>query len=139
MKVTITSLITGIIFAIGLGLSGMMDPKKVIGFLNITGKWDPSLMMVMGGAIIFNVVSFRLIIKKTKPLFSDEFSIPALKKLDKNVLIGPAIFGIGWGLAGICPGPAIANLASLSPDAILFVASMTVGMLLFKITLGKNT
>lgn len=130
------SLFAGIVFAVGLSVSGMVNPDKVIGFLDIfgkLGKWDYALAFVMGGAVIFNFFSFRYLIKK-KPLFDTCVSLPTNKIVDYKLVIGSAMFGIGWGLMGICPGPGIVNLATLNPMAILFVASLVVGVLLYRWT-----
>lgn len=120
----LSSLITGLLFGIGLGFSGMMNPEKVINFLNVTRTWDPSLALVMGGALMVTMVTFPLILKRKHPLFEKEFSIPEVKKVDHFVVVGPAIFGIGWGLSGVCPGPGIANLATFSTPIFAYVGTM---------------
>lgn len=127
------SLISGLLFGIGLVISGMVNPDKVKGFLDITRTWDPSLMFVMGGAVVFNFFSFKYIKTKSKPLTSDVFHWPTIKDVNKRLIIGSALFGIGWGIGGICPGPGLVNLATLDPKAVIFVTSMLVGMYLFKI------
>ncbi len=124
-------LLSGTIFSFGLVISGMTNPDKVIGFLDIFGDWDYSLAFVMGGAVCFNLLSFWPILKE-KPLFSEEFHLPLKKAIDKKLVAGSALFGIGWGLVGICPGPAIVNLVMFSGSSVLFVISMLVGMFLFK-------
>ncbi len=131
MKSILAAAVSGFIFALGLGISGMMNPEKVIGFLDITGVWDPSLALVMGGAVAINLVLFPLILKRAKPVCEAKYEIPTNKTIDRKLVIGSVIFGIGWGIAGICPGPAIANLAILNLEIGLFVASMFVGMILF--------
>lgn len=136
MKAQIISLVSGIIFAIGLTISGMINPEKVRGFLDIFGNWDYSLVLVMIGAIVFNFFSFKILTKR-KPLCAESHYLPTNNKIDKRLIIGAALFGSGWGLLGICPGPGIVNLVSLQPNAILFVFSMTVGMGLFKL-IDKN-
>ena len=123
----IFSLLSGLIFGFGLTLSSMTDPSKVIGFLDITGKWDPSLMFVMIGAIAICSPIFYILRNKTKPYFALRFEIPRIKKIDKQLIFGSALFGIGWGTVGFCPGPAISSLALLNPLSILFVMSMVVG------------
>ncbi|ATH06813.1 YeeE/YedE family protein [Halobacteriovorax marinus] len=132
MKSIIVSFASGIIFAVGLSVSGMTNPDKVKGFLDIFGNWDISLAFVMIGAIGFNFFSFKKITKK-KPLFSDSHFLPTKSDIDKRLILGASIFGIGWGLLGICPGPAIVNLVTLNTNAVLFVASMTIGMFIFKL------
>ncbi len=128
----IIGLLSGIIFAIGLVVSGMIDPNKVTGFLDLFGDWDYALAFVMGGAVIFNLVTFKLIKKKESPLFSSEFHWPTKVDVDKKLVLGAIIFGTGWGIAGICPGPGIVNVITLEPKMLVFVGSMSVGMLIFK-------
>ena len=123
----IVSLLSGFIFGLGLTLSSMTNPAKVIGFLDITGNWDPSLMFVMIGAIVISAPIFYLLRNKTKPLFDVKFEIPTIKNLDKQLILGSSLFGIGWGIVGFCPGPAISSLFLLNPLSILFVISMIVG------------
>ena len=121
------SLLSGFIFGLGLAISSMTNPAKVIGFLDITGNWDPSLMFVMIGAIVVSAPIFYLLRNKTKPLFELNFEIPTVKNLDKQLILGSSLFGIGWGIVGFCPGPAISSLFLLNPLSILFVISMIVG------------
>ena len=123
----IFSLLSGLIFGLGLTFSSMTNPAKVIGFLDITGNWDPSLMFVMIGAIVISAPIFYLLRNKTKPLFDLKFEIPTIKNLDKQLILGSSLFGIGWGIVGFCPGPAISSLFLLNPLSILFVISMIVG------------
>ncbi|MBC7715137.1 MAG: YeeE/YedE family protein [Rhizobacter sp.] len=135
MKKNITSFIVGLIFALGLGISGMTQPLKVMGFLDITGAFDPSLLFVMIGAIAFHFVSYRLIRKKNKsPLLQKEWMVPTNKKITPALIIGSFIFGIGWALGGFCPGPALTGLASFEIRPAVFVLSMIGGMLLFNST-----
>lgn len=134
MKTTIVAFLSGIIFSVGLVISGMVNPHKVIGFLDVFGEWDISLMFVMGGAVSFNLIAFRLVTKRDKPFFSENWHLPTASDLDKKLLIGSALFGIGWGIAGICPGPGIVNLVTLKLEAFYFVLSMIMGMLLFHFT-----
>jgi uncharacterized protein len=117
----------GIIFALGLAVSEMINPARVIGFLDVAGRWDPTLLLVMAGALAVTVPLFPLILRRSKPIFAAQFSLPTKTRLDPPLVIGAAIFGAGWGLAGFCPGPALAALASGSPNVILFVAAMLVG------------
>ena len=132
-KVYISSFISGFIFAIGLGISGMMNPDKVKAWLDITGKWDPSLTMVMLGGVIVTFITYPLIFKRKTPVFAESFAIPANKNIDKNLLLGAVLFGAGWGIGGLCPGPAIANLGSMNFGIIVFVASMMVGFYLHQL------
>jgi uncharacterized protein len=126
----------GIIFAAGLVLGGMTDPKKVQAFLDIggigSGRWDPSLAFVMGGALIVASIAFTVQPKRGKPWFASGFDLPALRHIDKSLIIGAALFGIGWGLAGYCPGPAIASVVTGGMDIVLFLPAMLVGMVLTK-------
>ena len=130
-KSNISSIICGIIFSIGLGISGMTQPQKVIGFLDIFGEWNPSLAFVMGGAVL-SYLALQIFIQRnfSIPLLGGSFKIPSRKDLDRSLIIGALLFGSGWGLGGYCPGPAITSLGSGSLNALLFVVAMGVGMLL---------
>ena len=123
----IVSLFCGIIFGIGLVISEMINPAKVLGFLNLFGEWDPSLAFVMIGALIVSTPLFHLFKNKEKPLFSLNFSIPKNKEIDKKLIIGSVFFGTGWGLIGLCPGPAITSIALLNASSAIFVVSMFIG------------
>ena len=123
----IVSLFCGIIFGIGLVISEMINPAKVLGFLNLFGEWDPSLAFVMIGALIISTPLFHLFKNKEKPLFSLNFSIPKNKEIDKKLIIGSVFFGTGWGLIGLCPGPAITSIALLNTSSAIFVVSMFIG------------
>ena len=125
----IFSLISGLIFGIGLTIAGMTNPAKVIAFLNITGIWDPSLIFVMGGAIVFTAPCFYLMKDKRKPFFTSSFQIPDIKDIDRKLILGSSLFGIGWGMIGLCPGPAICSIAfiALQPLSIVFVVAMIGG------------
>ena len=123
----VVSLISGIIFGVGLTVSQMIDPAKVLGFLNIFGAWDPSLAFVMIGALIISSSFFHLFKNNKKPVFAESFSYSNNKELNKKLIIGSSLFGAGWGLAGLCPGPAIASLALLNTSSIVFVITMFVG------------
>lgn len=132
MKNSIAALVVGFVFAIGLGLSGMTQPQKVIGFLDLFGQWDPSLIFVMVGAIIVHFVTFKLIRKRNSPLFSSQWHVPTKKEITPALMIGAFIFGVGWALGGFCPGPAITSMASFDKTPFVFVISMLVGMFLFR-------
>ncbi|HET9237728.1 MAG TPA: DUF6691 family protein [Oligoflexus sp.] len=132
MKQGLAAFAVGFIFAIGLGVSGMTQPEKVMGFLDVFGNWDPSLMFVMIGAIGVHAVAYRLIRKRSSPLLAGSWHVPTKKDLTPALMIGSVLFGLGWGLAGYCPGPAVTSLASFQFQAWLFVAAMLVGMLIFK-------
>lgn len=133
MKNAAASFLVGLIFAIGLGLSGMIRPEKVIGFLDIFGNWDPSLMFVMIGAISVHFVSYKLVRKMNSPLFDTQWHVPTKTEITPALVIGSMMFGIGWALAGYCPGPAITSLAGFKTGPIIFVVSMLGGMFLFNI------
>lgn len=132
MKNKIAALIVGIIFALGLGISGMTRPEKVIGFLNIFGDWNASLAFVMAGAVGVHAVAYRLIRRRNSPLFSKEFYVPTSKSLTLPLILGAFLFGVGWALAGYCPGPAIVSLASFQSRPFIFVGSMILGMIAFR-------
>ena len=141
MKHILCGLIAGLIFGIGLAVSEMMNPAKVVGFLDVFGVWDPTLAFVMGGALLITAAGFWLVRKRHGPIFGTGvgtgFLIPTRKDIDARLLIGAALFGVGWGLAGFCPGPAMAALSTAVPGVFLFVGSMFAGMLLFKALLGR--
>ena len=132
LKLTV-ALFCGFIFALGLGISGMTQPQKVIGFLDIFGVWNPALAFVMIGAIGVHALSYFFIKKKEKPVLDSEFHLPSAKTVDAHLLLGSVLFGIGWGLGGFCPGPAITSLLSGSAVVLFFVLSMILGMFLFKV------
>lgn len=127
----LSALIAGLIFGLGLIVSGMANPAKVIGFLDLAGRWDPSLAFVMGGAIGLGVVGFALARRRTRSLLGAPMQLPASTELSKRLVLGSLAFGIGWGLAGFCPGPAIVSAAAGYGKAWVFVAAMIVGMMLF--------
>ena len=132
MKNNLAALFVGVIFALGLGISGMTRPEKVIGFLDVFGAWDFSLAFVMAGAIGMHAVAYRLIRRRKSPLFANGFHVPTSKELTPSLIVGAFIFGVGWALAGYCPGPALASLASLNIRPVMFVVSMILGMAFFR-------
>ncbi|MEY4510825.1 MAG: hypothetical protein RLZZ450_2947 [Pseudomonadota bacterium] len=120
--------VSGALFALGLSLSGMTEPSRVIGFLDLSGAWDPSLAFVMGGAVTVYAILYRLIrARAEQPLLAEEFHVPLRGKVDVKLLVGATLFGAGWGLAGLCPGPAIVALGAAKPEAALFTLAMVVG------------
>lgn len=127
MKKVFIALISGIIFGLGLSLSQMINPNKVINFLDISGDWDPSLAFVMLGALLVSFISFRLILKKPEPILEESFHLSKHSNIDKPLLVGAAIFGIGWGISGYCPGPAVANLGTGNLEALVMVVSIYAG------------
>ena len=133
MKIIISSYLIGILFAAGLGISGMVRPERIISFLDISGTWNPSLIFVMVGALFVHFILYKLIRKRGTPLFAAEFNIPSNYKITFRLVVGSMIFGIGWGIAGYCPAPAITALASLKAAPVVFVLSMILGMLLFEV------
>jgi len=128
-----TAFITGLVFGVGLIISGMTNPAKVIGFLDIAGKWDPSLAFVMGGAIAIGMVAFQRFGKRSKTLLGSEMHMPKASQVDRRLILGGLAFGIGWGLAGFCPGPAVASLGLGESKVFIFVIAMFVGMLIFEV------
>lgn len=129
--------LSGATFGVGLVLSGMVRPAKVLGFLDVAGAWDASLAFVMVGAIAVYAVAYRLVVRRRRPLFDDELRVPAPKRIDAPLVIGAAVFGIGWGLGGFCPGPALVSLGAVAPHALTFTAAMTGGVLLQHLTRAK--
>ena len=128
----LVALFSGVLFGLGLVVSGMVNPAKVLGFLDVAGDWDPTLAFFMGGALLVAVPAFRVILKRHRPVLAEGFDLPAKKDLDARLLTGSALFGVGWGLAGFCPGPAVTALASGLAPAFVFVAAMVAGMAPYK-------
>jgi uncharacterized membrane protein YedE/YeeE len=124
----LVSWLCGVVFALGLGVSGMTRPEKVLAFLDVGGRWDPSLALVMVGAIAVHATLRRAIVRRPAPLLAPAFALPARRDIDAALLVGAAIFGVGWGLAGLCPGPALTVLASGRLAAVVFVLAMLAGM-----------
>lgn len=125
------ALIAGIIFGVGLGLSQMIDRQRVLGFLDLAGNWDPTLLFVLGGAVAVTVISFRFVLNRNTPLLSAQFYVPTRQDIDWRLIAGAALFGIGWGIAGYCPGPGIAALATGDRNPVFFLLSMVAGMIVF--------
>lgn len=138
MRIQTSALIAGTIFGLGLGISGMANPDKVINFLNILGHWDPSLIFVLGGGVLVTFLGFRLIFTRERPLLDDDFFVPTNKIIDKKLIIGSSMFGAGWGMTGFCPGPAISGLAFGVIEPVIFVASMLVGYLFIEKVVNKK-
>lgn len=118
----------GLLFGVGLVISGMADPAKVLNFLDLFGTWDPSLAFVMGGAVVVAFVGYRLVLARGEPIVGDSFHLPTRSDIDARVIAGPAIFGIGWGLGGFCPGPALTALGLGASGTLAFVPAMIIGM-----------
>tara|TARA_B100001123_G_C14999419_1_gene902906 strand:+ start:446 stop:856 length:411 start_codon:yes stop_codon:yes gene_type:complete len=126
-------LISGIIFGLGLTISNMTNPDKVLSFLDVFGNWDPSLIFVMGGAILFTSPLFFLLKKNNNLILADKLDLPKKNSIDKSLVVGSLLFGIGWGSVGFCPGPAISSIALLNPFSLIFIISLIAGFYLSKI------
>lgn len=129
----IVAFVTGLVFALGLALAGMTDPMKVIGFLDVAGAWDPSLAFVMGGAVLVYGLLSRFITRRDAPLLDARFFLPTRRDIDARLVAGAALFGVGWGLGGYCPGPALVSTMSFGTSALVFTAAMLTGMALFSV------
>ena len=130
---SVVAFIAGLVFGLGLLLSGMADPAKVLGFLDLAGPWDPSLALVMAGAVGIGVIAFALARRRSRSLFGDAMQLPTKRAIDRRLIAGSLLFGAGWGLAGFCPGPAIVALGLGSGRAVVFVVAMLAGMGLFEL------
>ena len=133
MQHRITEFFVGLLFGLGLMLSGMTDPGKVLGFLDLAGLWDPSLALVMGGAIAVGVFAFSLAKKRSLSFFGVDIRLPTQERITKRLVLGSLLFGAGWGLAGFCPGPAWVSMAAGQNKATLFVVFMLIGMAIFEV------
>ncbi|MGH7965692.1 MAG: DUF6691 family protein [Candidatus Binatia bacterium] len=133
MIVNITIFLSGLLFALGLGISGMTQPQKVTGFLNVLGDWDPSLALVMAGGVSVYLLLHRLILKRSRPIFGRSFFLPTHQDIDRPLLLGAALFGLGWGLVGFCPGPALVSTVTGHPAVLIFVLAMAAGMYAFEV------
>jgi len=130
-----TNLLAGLIFGLGLLISGMANPAKVQNFLDLAGSFDPSLLFVMAGAVVVTLVGYRLVLRRPSPLLAEQFHLPAVKDIDARLVSGAALFGIGWGLSGFCPGPAITSLALLAEGTLVFVPAMFAGIALARLVI----
>lgn len=135
---TLFSLIAGVLFGAGLTVGGMTDPARVRGFLDLFGDWDPTLAFVMGGALIVMAIAWRVVPGMARPILEDDFHVPTSSELTPKLIGGAVLFGVGWGIAGLCPGPGLAALAIEPAGAAIFVVSMLVGMALLRLTEGKS-
>ncbi|MGZ5178970.1 MAG: DUF6691 family protein [Ramlibacter sp.] len=133
----IAAFVAGLVFGLGLLVSGMANPAKVLGFLDVAGRWDPSLALVMGGAVLVGLLAFRLANTRNVSLLGLPMRLPLDRRtVDRRLVVGGLVFGVGWGLAGFCPGPALVALGTGNPKAVVFVAAMLAGMALFEL-LGR--
>lgn len=127
MKTNIVALVAGLIFGLGLAISQMIDPNKVLNFLDVSGDWDPSLALVMMGALAVSMLSFRFILRRSRPVFEPDFHIPKQTVINGPLILGAGLFGIGWGMTGYCPGPAVASLGLLSVEGLVMVGAIYAG------------
>ncbi|MGF1540218.1 MAG: DUF6691 family protein [Pleurocapsa sp.] len=132
MKQNLIALLSGLLFGFGLSLSQMIDRDRVLGFLDVAGNWDPTLLFVLGGAVGVTVIAFRFVLRLPKPIFGNKFYLPTKKDLDRSLILGAAIFGIGWGIAGYCPGPGIAALVLGIGNPVLFIIAFIGGSLTYQ-------
>lgn len=119
--------LAGLLFGLGLAVSQMVNPAKVLNFLDVAGTWDPTLALVMGGALLVTIPAFRIVLRRPAPLLDGRFHLPSRQDIDRRLLIGAGLFGIGWGIGGLCPGPALVAVLSGLPDVLAFVAAMVLG------------
>ena len=129
---TISAFVAGLLFGLGLIVSGMANPAKVLGFLDLAGRWDPSLAFVMAGAIAVGAIGFALASRRRQTIFGTPLQMPTRREIDRRLVLGSLVFGVGWGLAGFCPGPALVALGAGQMKAVVFVAAMLAGMLVFE-------
>jgi uncharacterized membrane protein YedE/YeeE len=135
----VSAFIVGLVFGIGLIMAGMTNPAKVQGFLDLAGNWDPSLAFVMGGAILVGLIAFRFAGKRQRSLLGEAMRLPTATHIDRRLVLGGLAFGAGWGLAGFCPGPALASLATGGVKALIFTGAMVAGMIVFEILERSRT
>jgi uncharacterized protein len=138
MQRVFAALATGLLFGTGLAVSRMVDPARVLGFLDVAGTWDPTLAFVMAGALGTTWVGYRMALRRPKPVLAEQFILPTRRDIDVRLIAGAVTFGIGWGLAGFCPGPAVASLAYGNTRSLLFVAAMASGMGLYRLWPGES-
>lgn len=134
IRVLLAAFASGGLFGLGLALSGMTDARRILGFLDITGDFDPTLAFVLAGAVTTTLVLFRPILRRQRPVLTDSFQLPTLRSIDTRLIAGAALFGIGWGLAGYCPGPALAGFGAGASEALWFVPAMIVGIVIQRLT-----
>jgi uncharacterized membrane protein YedE/YeeE len=130
----LSAVVAGLVFGTGIALSGMINPAKVLNFFDLAGSWDPSLAFVMGGALIVTAIGYRIVLRRTAPVFDTHFHVPTRRDFDTQLIAGSAVFGIGWGITGFCPGGSIPALGLGQADALVFVASMAAGIALARLS-----
>lgn len=135
-KGIVSGFVAGLVFAVGLVVGGMTQPSKVVGFLDFFGDWDPSLIFVMGGAVLVHTVLYRLVRKRGQPVFDLQFHVPTRRDFNLPLILGAALFGVGWGLGGYCPGPGLVSVPTLGAEALVFVGTMALGMFGYKLARG---
>lgn len=128
----VASFLVGLLFGLGLVVSGMINPERVIGFLDVAGRWDPTLLFVMAGAFAVSFAGYRIVLARKKPILAGEFHLPTKTEIDRPLIIGAALFGVGWGLSGFCPGPGGTALSLGAVEPVIFVAAMAAGMVAHK-------
>lgn len=138
-RFVLSALLAGALFGLGLAVSGMTDPGRVLGFLDVFGDFDPALLFVLGGAVATTTVLFRRVLKRDRPVLADSFALSQARRIDPTLVVGAALFGVGWGVAGYCPGPALAGLGVGSTEALWFVPAMLAGMLIHRYVTNHGT
>ena len=133
----ILTILSGVLFGLGVTISGMVNPMKVLNFMDISGQFDPTLLFVMGAGLAVTLAGYRLILRRKTPFFAERFHMPSLTVIDARLLGGAALFGLGWGLSGFCPGPAVASLVFGTTQSVIFVAAMALGMVAARLVAGR--
>lgn len=126
------ALLSGLVFGLGLALARMTDPARVLAFLDVAGHWNPSLLLVLGAAVTVTFIGYRLVLRRTQPLLDKDFHLPTQRRITPQLVTGAVLFGIGWGIGGYCPGPAIASLGFANPEALIFLPALVAGNLLHR-------
>ncbi|MEM1368835.1 MAG: YeeE/YedE family protein [Cyanobacteria bacterium P01_H01_bin.15] len=127
------ALLSGLLFGLGLGFSQMIDRQRVLGFLDLAGTWDPTLLFVLGGGVAVTAISFRFVLRQSHPLFADRFQLPTKRDIDAPLIAGAAIFGIGWGISGYCPGPGVVGLVLWSWQPLVYLVALIAGMAVYQV------
>jgi uncharacterized protein len=133
----ISIILSGALFGAGVTVSGMVNPMRILNFFDVTGYWDPTLLFVMGAGLLVTLIGFRFVLQRPQPLFESSFHLPTAKAVDAKLVGGSALFGLGWGLSGFCPGPAVASLVFVQAQSLAFVVAMAAGILLTRFILGR--